>query len=420
MKNSLLVLIAACLLPGAVHASSFAATMDRLGVQDPEFIFHVNLENDFQTAAAFLTDAYLAYLMTSPDIPPVPVDFNRLFGHLGLLPATSFSVVSEARQGGGFSNQMLFRFSEAPSGLFLLGGDRNEPFSILQAAPVDADLVAEMSLNGVGLFNIVRSVVIDIMGPMGQGLIDGQMNQPVVPDGPTLADIINRLTTRVQVAIKPAEEADIQAALLNGQSAVRVGNIADLLQSFAPFLEQAGFAPMDDPHGLAWTMAVPGTQVPVTVLLQPVPETNDILVSLNESSRAWFLGGGAPVSANPEFRKAAAGLPQSGLSFWYSSERFSAMQIQSLDAQMGADPQFAPLIQTLQAMLQRYVGPQAGVALLEDDAYRVINFQPGSYKTNIALAGAIIPASFLSTMAPHLSGMMEEDDDDDDDDDDGY
>ena len=174
MKNYRLpvcfLLLTACL----GHGSTFEDSMDRLSVENPEFVVHMNLENDFQSLGSFLSQAYLAHLAASPDKPPVPIDFNQLFGHLGLADITSTIWTSEALPEGGFINKSMVEFTESPKGLFLLFGDENLPFSISRTAPGTADLAAELNFNGKILFEILRSFVIDMMGPMGEGLIDAQ------------------------------------------------------------------------------------------------------------------------------------------------------------------------------------------------------------------------------------------------------
>lgn len=419
MKTPCLVIAGCCLLPLASPGSTYTDSLQRLSVENPEFVFYTDLQNDFTAAGTFLTEAYLAYLSTGPEgVPPIPVDFNRLFTHLGFSGLTSLMATSEANPGAGFTNQMMFSFAEAPSGIFLLGGDSNQPFSIQETAPVDAQLVAEMNLNGVALFQIVRNLVIDMMGPLGEGMIDAQMNQPVVENGPTLADIITRLTTRIQIALRPDFEGDKTLppamALFEGLSIIHISNVADLVQQFAPILQQSGFTQADGPDGTTWSLAVPAGPTTVSVYLQPVPESNDLIVSLNEASKDWYMGSGPAIKTSPDFTKAIVGLPESGLSFWYSTAEMSRLQIQNLDAQLPETTNIQPVMEVVKRFLLNYTGEQSGVSFLDGNAYRVMSFQPTSYKTNIALAGAIVPLGLASTFAAEMQeaadGVDSEDD----------
>lgn len=404
MKNHVLTLAAIVLLPFALAGASYSESMQRLGLSSPEFVFHVDVEGDFATAGAFLTEAYMAYLMTGPQVPPVPVDATALFNRLGLKNLTAFSAVSEPREEGGFRNQMLYQFSGSPKGLFLLTGEVNQPFSVQESAPADADLAAEFAFNGIALYQIAREILVDVMGPMGQNMIETQLNQPVVPDGPTYADLLNRLSTRAQIVARPevATSGDPLNAvpLLHGQAAIRFANVADLLETVAPLLELAGFARSGD---ALWESSFPAGESTLSLFLEPISGSNDLLLSLNEASREWYrTGKSATLAESAEFKKAIAGLPESGLSFWYSSERLSRIQLQSLESQLGTDPKFLPVIRIVQDFLGRFTGSQSGISRLEPDAYRVVSLQPASYKTNIALAGALIPVGLLNSFAPAI------------------
>jgi hypothetical protein len=413
--KSFIALAGCSLLPLASVASTYSDSLQRLAVQDPEFVFYTDLQNDFASAGTFLTEAYLAYLSTSPDgVPPIPVDFNRLFATLGLSPLTSLIATSEANPEFGFTNQMMFSFKEAPSGIFLITGDTNRAFSIADTAPADAQLVAEMNLNGAALFQIVRKLVIDLMGPLGEGMIDAQMNQPVIPDGPTLAEVITRLTTHIQIALKPSlnKESTLPPAMavFDGLSIIQIANVADLLQPFAPILQQAGFSSVSEAGATTWSLSVPAGPVPVSVFLQTLPDSNDLIVSFNKDSKDWFLGQGPAIGTSPAFAKSIAGLPQSGLSFWYSTAEMSQLQIQNLDAQLPESGNLQPILDVVKRFLLKYTGEQSGVSFLDGNAYRVMSFQPTSYKTNLALAGAIIPIGFASSYAATLQEAAAEED----------
>ena len=402
MKKSACFIAAFCLLAAPVLASSFKGALNRLDVSDPEFVAYADFQGDVLAAGSFLTDAYLAYLMTGPEVPPIPVDFNRLFEHLGFSSLQSAIAVSEARRGGGFTNQMLIDFSEPPRGLFTLFGDANQAFTIQDSAPADADMIMEMNLNGDALYAIVRNVIIDMMGPVGEGLIEAQMNQPIVPEGPTLAEIISRLNTQIHFAAKAeavstSPEASV-LALLQGNAAIEISNVADLLDSFAPILQQAGFIPSGLGNSMEYTLTIPLEQ-PMTIAVGPVTDSNDLMVAINEGSRDWFLKASNAISSSPEFQTETAGLPSEGLSFWYTTAELAELQIQQLDAQSMGNEKLLPLFAALKSLLMDYTGPQSGVSFLDGNSYRITSYQPTSYKTNIALAGAVIPMSAAATFA---------------------
>lgn len=396
-------------LPLSAGAATSHANLDRLGVDDPDFVVHADLTGDFTEMGDLFTEAYLAYLSGAPEIPPVPVNFTRFFEHLGLKGLTSVTWASQPLTTGGYASHALYTFEGSPQGLFLLTGDHNRPFTLREAAPADADLLIETSLNGVALYAIVRNLVIDLMGPMGQGLIDAQMNQPLLPDGPTLADLINRLTTQVQVALKmgprPDGELPGTLALFTGDGAIRIGNTADLLVAFAPMLEQAGFVAADEGGSTAYRFQSNLPNLPLSVLLETLPGTNDLLVSFSEASREWLLSGQTGESTLA-YRELTRELPREGVSFWYLSHKLSEIQYGSLGS-FNTDPRLAPVLKVLENTFKDFAGDQAGVAVLEDDAYRILSHQPVSLKTGLAVSAALVPISLTSAILPTLQARAE-------------
>ena len=266
MKYRSIAIFAGILLPLTIQANTYQASMERLSPENPEFLFHVDLEKDFSLLGDFLTEAYLAYQTASPTASPVPVNYEQLFARLGLTNLRSATFTSERSGDSDFFNQGMFLFAGAPGGAFLLMGDSNEPFTVLSSVPADAAFFAESGLSGPALLGIIRNIAVDMMGPMGQGLIDAQLLQPITPDGLTAQDIINRLDTRVHIAIKPDAVPDSKSlpamAMLNGKFAIRIMGIGDLLDSLAPILQGTGFIPLQDRRYLAITI-LPSTFTPI-------------------------------------------------------------------------------------------------------------------------------------------------------------
>ena len=404
MKISHLGMTGLLLLPIPAIGTPFADALERLSVENPEFVFYADTRKSFDTGGQFLSELYLAYLAANPDTPPIPVNVTRLFAHFGLLDLLDLTASSEVRPAGGFTNQILYRFATAPDGLFLLFGDNNQPFRIQDRAPADSDLVAELNFNGMALFQIIRNVMTDIMGEMGRGLLEAQMNTPLMENGPTLADLITRLTTRIEIAAKPdfshPEAVSSRRAFLDGHLAIRVVNIADLMESFAPMLHQMGFLPVELGDTPGWKLSTGSEASPLSVFLQAMKGSNDLLVSFREDTRTWLTGENPSIASSDEFKRITEGLSSSGTAFWYGSKRMAQLQVTHMDATFPEKDKYGPMLEVLKKQLLRYTGEQAGVTLLEPDAFRVINYQPVSYKTSMILAAVSMPVGMAAGMGP--------------------
>jgi hypothetical protein len=401
MNYKHLLFTAAILAPLASIEASYEGAMERLSTGDPEFVFHANLEADFDRAGAILSDLYLASMLQgSPDFPPIPVDFGQVFGRLGLANLASITLVSGKSANGGFLNQSLFLFDGAPSGVFHLAGRENKPFSILNDAPADADLIAEFYFDGPVLFDIARGLMIDAMGPVGEGLLEMQMSQPLNDEGLTFKDLVNRMQTRAQLAVRmedPSTGMAGFAALLNGKSVVRLSGLGDLLPTLAPFLQQAGFV---QEGGVCMAqLPVPGVEGGVKVVIEALADSNDLMVCLSDGAKDWFMSNDQPAISSPGILKAIAGFPDTGLAIWYSSARIAELQLAGLDQGAAGNPQAAGLLPILRNLLMEFSGPQSGVTFLEADAYRTVNWQPTSFKTNLVIAGIALPVGIAAGIA---------------------
>ncbi|MEX0326218.1 MAG: hypothetical protein AB3N33_09045 [Puniceicoccaceae bacterium] len=410
MKNRILILLSTFLLSLTAAAGSYQQAMERLAAENPEMVMHADLEQDFSVLGKFLTEVYLGYQASSPEVPPVPVDYEMLFQRLGLLNLQSATFTSEREEDGDFLNKGIFLFEGAPEGAFLLTGSSNQPFTILSSAPADAAAVAEVGLEGTALLEIIRNVAVDLMGPMGQGIVDAQLSQPITADGLTALDIINRLNTRLHAAMKPAAadgtEIHPGMVLLKGNIAIRLMSVGDLLTSVGPLLQGVGFMPTED--GTAFIYSSPAPELPLEVRLESLPESNDLLITTSSASREWFLNSATSIGDSAELQAAMKGFPDSGLSLWYDDGTLGALQIDNAMADLQQSGQLLPVVESLISFMKAFTGAQSGVSFLEEDAYRVVSRQPTSYKTQAALTAVAVPVGLLAALNP-LEAAMQED-----------
>jgi len=243
-----------------------------------------------------------------------------------------------------------------------------------------------------------------LMGDLGRGLIDAQLAQPLTEDGLTLQDVINQLRTRVHLAAQANSAAGTNEppafAIFRGNFAIRLSGLADLLPALAPLLQQAGLVSGQGSAEAAWRYTVEGAPFSISIFLEPIDGSDDLLVYLNEGSRDWFLQASAPLAASADFQAAIAGLPTEGISIWYADKCLSEMQVQNLDSQMPADSQYKALAACAKNFLMRFTGFQAGVSFLEEDAFRVMTYQPTSYKSSVAMAALAFPVGLLAALPP--------------------
>ncbi len=405
MKIRLSLAALALIVPAGLIANTYEDNLDSLDVENPEFLLHLNLEDDFNDLGSLLSGAYMAYLATGPqNVPPIPLDFQALFNRLGLSSLKAWTMASEKVGEKGFLNQSLFRFDGAPSGYFLITGRENRSFTIGSNAPADADMVAEMYFDGPVLLEIVRNVLVDLMGDMGRGMIDGQLQQPINEEGLTPQDIIDQLQSKIYVALRADDGALVEGppamALLQGPLMVSFSGLGDLLPLISPLLVQKGFTPGQGSSGKAWKLHVGQQGFSLDLYVEAVEASGDLLLYLGEQSRDWFLNPEETIDSVAEYEDMADQLPDEGLSFWFANERISKWQFENIDSQMPEGSPYAGVVAVGKQFLMRFTGTQAGCSFLEEDAYRVKAWQPTSYKSGTAVALLAIPVGMLSALPP--------------------
>ena len=393
----------AALLPAGLTANTYEDNMDSLDVENPEFLLHLDLENDFNALGGLLSQAYMAYLATSPqNVPPFPLNFEALFSRFGLGNMKAWTMVSEAVEGQGFFNQSLVRFDGAPSGYFLIMGRENRSFNLGSLIPADADVAVEMYFDGPVLVEMLRNILTDLMGDMGRNMIDGQLQQPINEEGTTLQNIIDQLQSTIYLALRVDDGAVVDGppamALLKGPFVVSFSGLGDLLSTISPFLMQGGFTPGEGSSGQAWKLHVEQQGMSFDIFVEAVNGSGDLLVYMGEQSRNWYLDPADTIDSVEEFEGMADQLPDEGLSLWYANDRISKWQFENLDSQMPEDSPYAGLVAVGKDFLMRFTGTQAGCSFLEEDAYRVQAWQPTSYKSGTAVALLTIPVAMLSAM----------------------
>lgn len=398
--------LAAASIASATSAASLDAIQQRMDMQDTQFLFYTNLQDDFSVLAGIFNDFYSAYQTIAPEAPPFPVDFQKAFQRLGLTNIAEFAIASDKRTPGlGFRNESIITFDGAPSGLFLLQGTANRPFTSPSLSPAGIDLLVEASFSAPQLLNTILEVVTDVMGPMGVSMVSAQLGAPLGPDGLTASDIINALNTRITFAIDidgidfAAMESDPDAAAQMFASMPLyfiIEGFAPTFERLLPLLAQTPLAPIeDDPFG-AWSIAlpIPDAGISLSLLISKLPASNDLMIALNAPSRDVFLNAPNKLLSDPAFAALANAVPTEGTSLTFVSESFSKLGTQSMAAAAQQAPaELQPVIANVMNFMQRYAGPTIGVSKIEADAVHSVGYAAASYKASFATGLLLAPAA---------------------------
>ncbi|NBD37538.1 MAG: hypothetical protein GVY10_03100 [Verrucomicrobia bacterium] len=418
MKAKQLLCLSLGLATLTVNAASFDAAYERLGLEDPEFLAWVNMEQDFFAAGQWLTRLHQNVIQANPQLPPIPVNYTNLFREMGLVDLEGVMMASERAVGPeGFVNQTLIEFGDKPKGLFTMFGSENFAFDVAGRVPAGTDAVSVVQLRPDALVTMVRQIAIGIMGPAGQSIIDQQLQRPLGPDGPSIGQLLNMLSTRI-TSISNVDTADVAAEApftlqeLSGDIVYIVEGAADLPAQVAGLLPlQLRLRPVEgDPYDamqLQFEMA-PGMEQ--SFLMHAVPGTDDLMIANGAQARDWFLSDSSGVTDHPEFKMMAAEMPQEGIYHTWTSAKASAHAITVVEQQLatvGLPPQAQPIVDQVMGLLGTLTGPTMSTGVMGETEMHFVTLAPYSQKTTLALFGAVVPGVGAAMAIPAFQKVQQ-------------
>lgn len=363
-----------------------------LGVPTPQLVFHIDVENDFATLGDLLTRAYRARLAADQGLPPFPIDFARAFGHLGLTQLKSLTHVSIAQPGIGFRSETALRLQPEAAGLAQLFGKENATFQAGADAPADTDIYAELTLNPPLLAELARAITGDILGSMGTDLINSQLRAPLLPDGSSAEQLLQRLANRLTLTARFDEQGIDLRGGLPGRWVIRLRGAGTLLPALMPLLAQWGAAALPDADLPTWEVPASSGPLPFPLLLQHDTVSGDALFAAGLESLVWLRQTAPTLADDPAFARLRENLPAEGTSFWYTSARLAEAQIAPFGGfDFGPND---PAVQVLLAFLRGQMGAQAGATYFAPGMLRATSLHPTSPKAGFATAALSLGISF--------------------------
>lgn len=389
------------LLPLSASANLFQQHLQQLEVENPVFMFHMGMDGDFNRLGDLLTRIYQGRLAVDPALPPFAVNFNAVFRNIGIAQLNGISVVSQQRDNApGFRNQTLISFSQPPKGLFLLGGDANQPFDFGSSIPADADIYFEGAIHLNSLVPIAIQTASDFMGPFGADLVRSQLNGQILEDGTTVQQLLNRLSTRISGAMRfnDPQFRNANTFLKKNDLVLKIEGIATLLPAVANFLnaiQPMGFQLVRHDEESTWVLRNPGKPDEIAIFFIADAASGDVVLVFSPDSMAWLGNNADSLAGSAALQPFKSALPNDGTVFWFVSERFSRLQFSLLKPEEISDPITASLWNVLMPFLDPFAGAQAGVSYFDGNAIRSEALQPASFKGSVAIS-ALVPLLALS------------------------
>ncbi|MDP4610323.1 MAG: hypothetical protein NWT02_03975 [Opitutales bacterium] len=404
MKHTLkkIIFSLTALFPLLAQAGSFEAVSKHLDT-DGSLIAYIDFEGDGAEISTKFNSIYQKLLEGGGSIPPIPVDFDLLFENLGFSSIQGMGLSSKQLSADLHLNRYVVETNGAPAGLFSLYGNSGaEPQAFTAAAMVPADATiagcGPVDLND--LVTTVRTIMVQFMGPMGEGMADQYLMMPIPESEVTANDVIAGLSGRWDYAYK-MDMADMEAPKI--EFWVQISGSGELVSKLKSLGESMSIVFTEEANGelIADFSPMVGEDAPFGFFIKNT--TNGDLVIYSDPN--W--GGsteGSLLKDDPKFINLTKNLPAKALWFSYSGG-FDILD--TMSEAMEGDETMAPYLAAIMEAADYLVGdfyePAAAAAYYDGDM--LISEQYAGYSTK--QLAMLVPTMFAAYPAMAFYGFQQ-------------
>lgn len=310
--------------------------------------------------------------------------------------------LSSYRDGDAYINKSYIYIPEGPQGLFQVLGAQARPFDGLKHAPVDADVFASFDLNLKQGVDVVREIIVSIMGNAGSNLLDNALNQPAGNNPETdmtVGELLDQIDTRIAIVVVLGESKPIQSG--NQQTfLVPEPDIIILAENMAPLMhrminENLGENDLQEQFGdfeliIAGTGGDDAFGRPMTPSIAFNQTTGLTAFAFSPAFLKQCLSLETSLADKADFKQAMDGLPTAGNQMLYVSPKAIQAWADFREQMITSVPQakmlfafYGPFLPLLNVMPQS-VGITT-VTTYEDDGILTISRWPHMHVTGTAL-----------------------------------
>lgn len=340
---------------------------------DGSMLGYMNFEGDGLEIGTALNEIYQQILASTPQMPPIPVDFNLLIENLGFGSLKAIAMSSKDVEPGLCHNRSITLLNGAPQGLFRIYNTEPLTFTAADKAPADATGAITASVNIGALRDTSTQVMQQIMGPMGAGLIQQQLTQVIPGSDISYNEAIDLLSGKWDAFWLQSYGEDFQQEFKFWVSIEDGGSALARLQSIA---ENLGAVFIEDDNTLKANLsAVLGEEAPFGLYLEAPKQSGELIIY---SHSDWTPNSDAPrLNESQAFKNFANRLPRKAMAFNYSK----GADLAPITASLSALPQAAQYIEAAQSALNLFIGDflKPSMAVTYMDGENMVSDQYASF-----------------------------------------
>jgi hypothetical protein len=396
------------------HFAPASKYLDQGGV----FFSYIDIDGD---AAKFtgLGDAIidLARHEAGGAIPP-GLSATGILKSLGIDRVKAFGMSSRRMDGTLFQNRAVLLMPEGRAGLFKLFGGSAAPLQSPAFAPAGSDLVMESDITLSALTEVAESVLRSTGDDKLLQQFKGLLGFPVPGLDLTAGDFIAKLNTRLLIASRlekgqtftpPGSETKIPLFRL----VISFDQLDFLFAPIKEYAKQTGKAIIEQGEGFEWIGSAEKAPEGMTAF-QPLIyhdlKSKRILLGTHIDAIRECLAPKQPLSTDPAFLQATAGLPKEGNDFSYLTpvlyQAIANLMNQAMEdmpggANMPSKDQMKELMTRIQSLSPIPTAPIAGIRANLPEGMIFHSNTTSSYKSLLAL-----PVLFTGGMVAALGTGM--------------
>ncbi|PXA03729.1 hypothetical protein DDZ13_10565 [Coraliomargarita sinensis] len=379
--------LAATLLSLNCHAGSFQEASQHLDT-DGSLVAFMDFKGDGKEIGDQLNAIYADILKATPEMMPIPIDFNQLFDSLGFGSFESIGISSKELGPGLHVNRSVGLFNGKPEGLFGLyqmEGAGPTKFEAAHLAPADAHVAGSGPVNLAPLAESYRTIMMQTMGPMGEKIVQSHMAMPILGTELTPESLIEELSGYWNIAYKidlsNAEQPEFTAwACVKGGAGI-VAKLKPLSESMPVVFKESNGTLTADFSALT-------KEAKMGLFLEARPNGDLVLYT----DATWTDQSEGPrLVETPEYKDMTKDLPTEAI--WYSySAGIDLMD--SFKSELSTDPMmgtyYDAIMKAYGLLLADFYKPTASAAYYEGDALVSVSYGSYSYKQAIMLVPSTI------------------------------
>lgn len=332
----------------SLTAASFSDMAPHLD-QDGELLAYADFSGDSQIFGDRLTEIYSSVMLSNPQMGGIPLDFAQIFDALGFNSFGAFGYSAKEVGPDIYRNRGVALYDGAPTGLLAMTDMTPRAFTAAEMAPADASLALNMHLRIDVLRDTIADAAARVMGPMGQGMVLGTLENPILPSGLTGNQIIAALSNPIGGHM--SQSFDMATGQPKFDFYVEIENAGDLAAQLSGLTAmQPNIVVTEEDGATILDLSALTAEAGFSLYVRGAPGE-----SLRIYTQEAYLEGpadGASLAETPEFLALRAYLPDEAASFVYSS----GTKMDEIRTMLGANPETANYLPVFDAVADGLLG----------------------------------------------------------------